>query len=50
MFNNLKKRFLLRFYQDCLRETMLRQMKGEPGLELARRVFRYKIYQLSKKK
>ncbi len=43
-------RYLRRkFYQDALRETLFRQIKGEPGLELARRFFNYKIFLLRKK-
>jgi hypothetical protein len=47
--NKIKQWFMLRYYKACLHETLIRIIKGEQGLELARRFFNYKIYQLSKK-
>ena len=49
IFGGLKRWFMLRYYKYCLRETLLRIIKGEQELELAHRFFNYKIYQLSKK-
>ena len=49
-FGGLKRWYMLRYYKGCLRETLIRTIKGEQGLELARRFFNYKIYQLSKPK
>lgn len=41
--------FKRKFYEQALREVLIRIMKGEQGLELARRFFRYKVFILRKK-
>lgn len=47
-FCGIRRWYMKRFYQACLRETLIRTIKGEQGLELARRFFNYKVWQLSK--
>jgi len=47
-FTVIKRWYLIRFYKACLRDVLFKILKGEEGLEVARRFFNYKIYQLSK--
>jgi len=46
---NIKKYYLRIIYRLCLNETLIRIQNGEQGLELSRRFFNYKLYQLRKK-
>lgn len=48
-FTRFKRWYMLVYYKGCLRETLIRIIRGEKGLELARRFFNYKIYQLQSK-
>ena len=45
--NWFKKWYLKGFYKDALREATIRKIKGEPNMELAVRLFRFKLYQLN---
>lgn len=46
--NLFKKWYLKSFYRFALREAIIRKIKGESNMELAVRLFRFKLYQLSK--
>jgi len=46
--NWFKKLYLRNFYKQALKEATLRKIKGEYNMELAVRLFRFKLYQISK--
>ena len=49
MIARIKRWCWRNFWRDCLREATIRKIRGEKGLEVAIRFFRFKIYQCSKK-